>query len=163
MATSNSDSQLPLWLERALDGTNLGEGETPSAMVLASHREGGAVHVALLSRGEIVAVSRQRLLLALHAHTTSAENLRERGEATLLSADASGAVTVSLAICDSRDVIIAGQTLSAFDAKVIEAREHAVPYASLRSGITFELADPEATLTRWGDTVAALRKEYLGS
>lgn len=162
MTTPHGDSGLPLWLEQALDGANLGEGATHTAMVLASHREGGAIHVALLSRGEVVAASAQRLLLALHAHTSSAENLRARGQATLLSADGSGTVTVSLAIQDTRDISVGGQMLSTFDAKVIEAREHAVPYASLTSGITFQLAEPEAALTRWRDTVAALWKEYVG-
>lgn len=83
--------------------------------------------MALLSRAEAVVVSPQRMLLALHAETTTARNLGDTGDVTLMSADESGTVTVSLSVRDRRPLAVAGQALTAFDAHVRAAREHAAP------------------------------------
>lgn len=151
---------LPPRLADALDGAHLGDGATHTALVLASRRPSGGVHISLVSRGEVVAVGRDRLLLAVHAGTNTAENLRSTGEGTLMLVDQDGTTTVALGVHDPRDLTVAGMALAAFDARVVDAREHSVPYADVTSGITFRVHDADATLARWAETVAALRTEY---
>lgn len=156
----NAVQRLPARLAAALDGAHLGDGDTHTALVLASRRPSGGVHVSLVSRGEVVAVAPDRLLLAVHAGTNTAENLRTTGEATLMLVDEDGTTTVALSVDDPRDLTVAGMALAAFDARVSDAREHSVPYAEVTSGITFRVHDADATLARWVATVAALRREY---
>jgi hypothetical protein len=134
MSAQPSPVQIPDRLACTLDGSHLGEGSTHTALVLCTRADSGAVHVALLSRAEAVVVSPTRMLLALHAETTTARNLGQTGDATLMSQDEGGTLTVSLSARDPRPLSIAGQALAAFDAQV--------------------------TTRRWAQTVAALRAEY---
>jgi len=127
-------------------------------MVLASTAAKGAPHVALLSRGEVLAVGEDTLRIALHAHSGTAANLTQSGRATLLLAGADGVETVALQARALGHADVAGQTLALFEARVTESRDHAVPYATVTSGIAFELADPAATLARWEATVDLLRR-----
>ena len=47
--------------------------------------------------------------------------------------------------------------LACFEAALQSARFHAVPYASVTSGVTFALNEPEAVLPRWERQIRALR------
>jgi hypothetical protein len=48
-------------------------------------------------------------------------------------------------------------SLACFEATLETARFHSVPYASLTSGVTFALNDPEVVLSRWERQIRALR------
>jgi hypothetical protein len=140
----------------ALDGVHV--GDLPhTAMVLASTSAGGPPNLALLSRGEVLAIADDRLRVALHAGSRTSANLAATGQATLLLADEQAVETIALRARPLAPVTIAGRDLALFEALVIETRAHAVPYAMLTSGIAFELADEQATVSRWRATIDALR------
>jgi hypothetical protein len=50
-----------------------------------------------------------------------------------------------------------GVPLAFFEAKPQATGHHEVPYADVKSGVTFSLHDPEAVLARWRRQIAALR------
>jgi hypothetical protein len=56
-------------------------------------------------------------------------------------------------LADSPDI-----PLALLEAELESGRFHAVPYASLTSGITFALNEPQAVLERWEQQIAALRE-----
>jgi hypothetical protein len=126
-------------------------------MVLASAPAGGPPNLALLSRGEVLAVADDRLRVALHAGSRTCANLAATGQATLLLADEQAVETIVLCARPLAPVTIAGRDLALFEARVTETRAHAVPYATVTSGIAFTLADEQATVTRWRATIEALR------
>ena len=129
-----------------------------TAMVLASAAPDGPPNLALLSRGEVLAVADDRLRIALHAGSRTSANLAASGRATLLLADARAVETIGLSIRALDPVTIDGRELAVFEASVAEVRTHEVPYAAVTSGITFTLADEQATAARWRATVDALRR-----
>ena len=78
--------------------------------------------------------------------------------ATVLAAASVSGATAHVAHATRNCTVLAGgEERAVFDAEVISAARDEVPYARLRSGITYELADPDAVLARWRATIDALR------
>lgn len=115
----------------------------------------GWPHVALLSAGELLVRDPGTLRLALHAGSGTTASLRAGGRGTLLAVLGDAALTVRLQATALGDLDVAGLALAAFEARVVEVREHRAPYARLRTGITFELTDPDVP-ERWRATRRAL-------
>jgi hypothetical protein len=141
---------------RALDGAHVDELPR-TALLLASAGADGAPNLALLSRGEVLAVTADTLRVALHAGSRTAANLAGSGRATLLRAEAGAVETIALRTRVLGEAEVDGAPLALFEAAVTEVREHAVPYATVTSGIGFELHDEGAVLARWERTIALLR------
>lgn len=126
-------------------------------MVLAVAAPDGSPSVALLSRGEVLAQTETTLRLALHASSGTAANLARTGTATLLRVERGVVETLALRAAPLGAATLDGTELALFEATVTAAREHAVPYATVTSGITFALHDDGAVRRRWERTQALLR------
>lgn len=126
-------------------------------LALLSVGEDGWPQQALLSVGEVVAVDRRRLHLALWPRSSAARNLAARGRATLTAVLAETSYTVRLAVRVHGELSTprAG-TLSRFAARVEEVGADVAPYAVLESGVRFRLNDPDEALARWAEVRAAL-------
>ena len=113
--------------------------------------------VAMVSTGELALVAADRLALALWPRSSAAANVTRSGRATLAFV-ADGASYVVRTKTLRRDDLAAppdGQ-LACFALTVTEATEDRAPYATLTSGVRFELSDREATVARWRRTRALL-------
>lgn len=153
---SADQARLSVATQAALDGSGL-EQSPASALVLATAAPGEAPHLALLSRAEVLAVSDQELRLALHADSGSSAALAASGCATLLAVEPALVETISLRVRGIEQVTVAGRLLACFLTEVTEVHSHTAPYATVTSGISFELTDPEPTLARWRETLDVLR------
>lgn len=116
--------ELPPALQRYLDGTDL--RHKTQALRLATVDAAGWPHAALLSAGEVLAVSPQRLRFALVARTTTAANLAREGRAVLTLVLDGGLCELRLRV----HPFAAGDApLALFEADVDEVRIHTAPYA----------------------------------
>jgi hypothetical protein len=111
---------------------------------------------ALLSAGDVLAVSDRRLRLAVFANSGTATNLERDGRLTLSMALDGG--MCSLRLCAR----MCGQgmpelSLAFFEADIERVRMHIAAYADVTGGLTFTLHDPPAVLERWQRQIAALR------
>ena len=147
---------LPESLSRLLDGSEL-ERKVGTVLELVTLDEHGWPHVALLSVGEVLAVSPSELRLALWASSGTSANLRRTGRG-LLAVVHDGAYLKVRFSAEPLPAIAAGErTLTAFAAQVAEVDADRVGYATLTGGIGFELDEPGPVLERWRDVVEDLR------
>jgi hypothetical protein len=148
---------LPEVLLRSLDGRDLAS-QTGETFVLSTVGEHGWPHLAMLSAGELLAISARELRLALHAGSGTSANLARSGRGTLLAVADGGAITIRLLARLLGHRSVDGGELALFDAEVAELTEHRVGYAELESGIRFRLPEPELVLARWERTHDVLRE-----
>lgn len=160
--TRSLGSELPEPLHAALAAEDPADGDGLTIGLL-SVREDGWPHLALLSVGEVVALDRRRLRLALWPGSTATHNLTERGRATLAAVLEETSFTVRIAVEGAGELStpLAG-ILARFEAQVTEAGADVAPYAVLESGIRFRLPDPDDVLPRWAEVRAALRRAPEG-
>jgi Pyridoxamine 5'-phosphate oxidase len=144
--------QLPDALLRYLDGGDL--LHKTQALRLATVDAAGWPHAALLSAGDVLAVSPQRLRFALFAQSGSAANLARDGRATLALAQDGGLCEVRL---HTRRLAPDDGPLALFEGKVDEVRTDVSPYADVTSGIAFALHQPEVVHARWLRQLDALK------
>jgi len=150
--TTNRD--IPDGVARYLDGTEL--LTKTQALWLSTVDSDGWSHAAVLSAGDMVIVPSGRIRFALFPQSTVTSNLEREGRIAI-------ALSLDGGICEMRlrarrlahsapDV-----PLAFFEAEVEAVRQHVAPYATVTSGITFSLHDPQAVLPRWQRQIAALR------
>jgi hypothetical protein len=146
---------LPRDLVELLDGRDLERGLGFTIQVLTAD-ESGWPRVALLSAGEVFALDDRRLRLALWPGSETTANLTRTGQATLAFVHDHASYSLHL---DAHRAADLGEPMvrAVFDGRVAAVRRDEVPYAALRSGITFDLVDPAPVLARWRATIDALR------
>ncbi len=155
-------ASLPDHVFALLRGDNL-RAHIGLTLLLLSETEDGWPHLALLSIGEVLALSPDRLRLALWPQSTATANLTRRGRATLALVHEAASYSVRLSAERGEDLSVSNDyELATFDAQVTEVFEDVAPYATLTSGITYQLHDPEAVLARWEKTLRALRVPKTG-
>jgi hypothetical protein len=147
---------LPDAFVEALSGNDLA-GQVGRTYILLTADENGDVSIALLSAGEVLALDDRRLRIALWPGTTTTRNLQRSGRCTLASSEHEGSYYVRLEARRSADIQAASMNHAAFDAHVTEVLLDDVTYATIASGIRFDLKDPESVLGRWQSTVEVLR------
>jgi hypothetical protein len=147
--------QLPEALMRYLDGGDL--LHKTQALRLSTVDAAGWPHAALLSAGDVLAVSPQRLRFALFAQSTTAANLARDGRVTLALALDRGMCEVRL---HTRRLAPDAGPLALFEATVDAVRTHLAPYADMSSGLSFSLHQPEAVHARWLRQLAALKSAH---
>jgi flavin reductase (DIM6/NTAB) family NADH-FMN oxidoreductase RutF len=134
----------------------------PDAILIATTDDRGRPHPALLSYGEVLAVTPAVLRFALSANSTTAHNLAARGAVTLCLIGPEGAAYVKAAArALPAERSLAEKGLVAFEARVEDvlvdapaARET----AHLTSGITFAPDDPVGQAREWATRLDALRR-----
>ncbi len=141
---------------RLLDGRDLAgkEGET---FILLTVSEDGWPHLALLSVGEVLAVSSGQLRLALWPKSETTENLKRSGIATLAAFFEGTAYYIELAArpLDASRALPSSQ--AGFSADVRRVFADSVGYAELLSGVRFRLTSRDEVVHHWRRTIEALR------
>jgi hypothetical protein len=134
----------------------------PEAILIATVDDRGRPHPALLSYGEVVAVTPATLRLAVSAKSTTARNLAERSALTLCLIGPDGAAYVKAAArALPAEPSLAAEGLVAFEAHVEEVLVDAPAAgekAHLTTGITFTADDPEGRARVWAARLDALRR-----
>jgi hypothetical protein len=150
MATST----VPAQVARYLDGTEL--LTKTQALRLSTVNDAGWPHAALLSAGDMLVVAPGRIRFVIFPQSETTANLARDGRLALtLSVD--GGMCEMLMRARRLTHAAPEVPLAFFEAEVEQVRLHAAPYASVTSGITFALRDPQAVLRRWQRQIAALR------
>ncbi|MDN5871252.1 MAG: pyridoxamine 5'-phosphate oxidase family protein [Nitrococcus sp.] len=146
---------LPGGVGAYLDGTDL--LAKTQALRLSTVHESGWPHAALLSAGDVLAVSPQRIRFVVFPESTTTANLVRDGRLTLtLSLD--GGMCELLMRARRLDHTSPDVPLAFFQADVELAKLHRAAYAAITSGITFALHDPSTVLRRWERQIAAMRE-----
>lgn len=140
-----------------LDGSNL-ESKQNDAMLLLSVTEDGWPNTAMLSVGEVLALDRTRLRIALWQGTVTTGNILRSGQATLVAIYQGAAHYVRLRLHSLPDLPDALHPRQRFEAEVVSVREDTAPYADILSGLRFQLHQPDQVLGRWQATLGELRK-----
>jgi hypothetical protein len=141
-------------VRRFLDGSDL--LTKTQALRLSTVDEAGWPHASLLSAGDMLMLPSGRARFVVFPQSKTAENLVRDGRVTMTLALDGGMCEVQMRARrlahGSPDV-----PLAFFEAEVETGRIHKVPYATITSGITFSLHEPEAVLARWRRQILALR------
>jgi hypothetical protein len=145
---------------RRLSGEGLATRAT-EAIVIVTTDEHGRPHPALLSYGEVLAVTPALVRLAVAGSSTTARNLAARGAVTLCLVSAGGATYVK---GDARALpggpALAAESLVAYEARIQDVLVDfpaSAEAARLTSGITFASDDP-ALARAWASRIEALRR-----
>jgi hypothetical protein len=118
----------------------------------------GWPHQAMISCGEIAALSDERIALALWPSSTAARALAHGGRATVTVVLPPTAYALRLDVepAGELETPLAGR-LARFSAAVTAATADEAPYATLESGVRYSLKDPEQVVARWREVREALR------
>ncbi|CAM2881722.1 pyridoxamine 5'-phosphate oxidase family protein [Paenibacillus sediminis] len=142
-------------LEWLFDGKNLSEKQH-FAMMLTTVSEDGWPHSAMISVGEVVCTSQTELRLAMWPKTTTTNNMMRTGKATLIFVYEGVAYYIKLQLTPLPVIPNAQHERQRFTAKIISCREDTAKYATLTSGIEFELDEPSEVVNRWAETIKEL-------
>ncbi|PAD39530.1 hypothetical protein CHH53_04780 [Terribacillus sp. 7520-G] len=139
-------------LYELLNGSDL-QDKQHEAMLFMTVTEDGWPHNAMVSVGEVVALDKENLRIALWPGTTTAKNCIRTKKATLVSVYKGKVFYVRLALSPLGVLADAKHPLERFAAKVIFYKEDTAKYAEITSGIHIDLKDPESVLDRWKETI----------
>jgi hypothetical protein len=155
--TRSIGSLLPDSITELLDGQHV-ESNMGAAFECLSVTETGWPYVAMISVGELVATGQSSLRLAIWSTSTTTRNLGRDGRCVLSLVDAGIGYQIR---CEAFPAGVASQNegpdLAVFDLSVADVLEDHAPYATLTSGITYQLHQPNAVLERWKRTIEMLR------
>jgi hypothetical protein len=147
--------RLPPEIERLLDGTDL-DARVGATFTLVTTGPDGWPSFALLSAGEVLATADDTVRVALWPTSTSTANLGATGRGTLVVIDR-GVSYLRLEARRGPDLAFGGGALAYFECRVADVLEDIVTYATITSGITFELPDSGPVVARWRATIEGLR------
>ncbi|GIP24205.1 pyridoxamine 5'-phosphate oxidase family protein [Paenibacillus sp. J22TS3] len=153
----NIKNRIPPQLYELLDGSNLA-AKQQEAMMLLTVTEDGWPHVAMISVGEIVALSPDTLRLGLWSGTVTTGNILRSGKAMLCVFYAGTAMYSRLALSPLEALADAKHPRQRFEARVVSSRADTAQYADILGGVQIALHDPAAVIARWQETVADLHK-----
>jgi hypothetical protein len=149
---------LPFALVELLDGNEL-ELKAGRAFQCLTGTDDGWPYVAMVSVGELLAVDASALRLAIWSNSSTVRNLDldERCALALVHEGVSYVIRCEASIAGSLEQHD-GPPLSIFVLSIVDVLEDVAPYATLTSGVTYELHEPEAVIARWERTIQALRE-----
>lgn len=152
----NEGTQLGHHLMALLDGTDL-DSKVGETVMLLTVSEAGWPHVALLSVGEVLAVRPDHVRVALWKGTRTGDNLRRTSRATLALVYRGAGYYVELQVLDTGNLDTGHTTLDRFSCRVTRVLTDVVGYATLTSGIRFDLERRNEVVSHWERTVEAMR------
>ena len=148
-------------LFRRLSGEG-GATRAHEAILIATTDERGRPHPALLSYGEVLALTPDLLRIAVPAKSTTARNLGARGALTLCLIGPDGVAYLKTAAqALPREPFLDAQGLVAFEARVEDVLVDAPTAgekAHLTSGIAFTTDEPESQERAWAARLEGLRR-----
>ncbi|MBV9193395.1 MAG: pyridoxamine 5'-phosphate oxidase family protein [Solirubrobacterales bacterium] len=149
-----SENEIPSEVAEYLDGTDL--LSKTQAVRVSTVDEQGWPHASLLSAGDMLAVPPAQIRFLIFAGSVTTRNLVRDGRVTATISFEGGMWELRFR---ARRMTEASPdaSLVCFEATLETARFHAVPYASVTSGITFAPNEPELVLSRWERQIRALR------
>lgn len=149
---------LPPLLQGLFDGRDLASKIGDTFLLTTTDAEGWP-HVAMLSAGELVlAPSGDALNVGLWLHSTATKNLERDGRGLLTVVTDGAGFYLRLTAQRQADLDLgADGRLARFALHVVDVQEDRVNYATLTSGVTFRLHEPDGVVARWQRTVEALR------
>jgi len=133
-------------------------GKVGAVVQLATVGAEGWTHLAMLSVGEILITGPSTLRLLLWLRAGSTANLRRDGRLTLSMVENGVPYDMRLQARALPPVEVPGsvEPFAAFEAQLLAVKQHHAPYATVTSGITYRLHEPEAVVDRWTRQIAAL-------
>lgn len=139
-----------------LDGSDLDikVGET---VLLLTVSDTGWPHLAMLSAGELLAVHPGEVRIALWKGTETGRNLRRTSQGTLALVLGGAGHYIELEVTGTGGLVVGGKTLDSFTCKVSRVLSDAVGYATLTTGIRFDLPRRPEVVSRWERTIKAMR------
>jgi len=135
-----------------LNGEDL-ENKQHEAMLLMTVTEDGWPHNAMVSAGEVVALDKEHLRVALWPGTTTTKNCIRTKKALLVAVYKGKVNYIRLTLSPLGVLEGAKHPLERFSAKVELFKEDQAKYAEITSGIQISLKDTSAVLTRWKETI----------
>src|SRR5262249_29185588 len=150
-------NQLPDAVRHLLDGSDLADREGLTFLLLTNDEDNWP-QVAMLSVGELVAIEARVLHAGLWLHSSTAKNLTRSRRATLAFVAEGNGYYVRVSARRGLDLDLGDEgRLAYFVLEVADVQEDSADYASLTSGVTFQLKDPARVVLRWQHTVDALK------
>jgi hypothetical protein len=156
--TRSIGSILPTALVEFLDGSALDikVGEAFHCITVSAD---GWPYLALISVGELLVTEPSRMRLAVWATSTTTSNLQRAGRCTLALIHEQTSYAVRCLATPAGAISQPdGPPLSVFDLSIVDVLEDVAPYATLESGVRYELHDTEAVIARWERTISSLRR-----
>jgi hypothetical protein len=149
--------KLPDSVERLLDGSELAQREGLTFLLLTNDEDGWP-QAAMLSVGELVAVTPDTLHAGLWLHSGTSKNLTRTGQGTLVVIADGNGYYIRVRATRGEDLQLgADGRLAYFVLQIEDVQEDSADYAKLTAGITFKLKSPEQVVPRWQHTVDALK------
>lgn len=134
-----------------LNGKEL-EAKQHDAMLLQTVSEDGWPHTAMISVGEVVAISSSRLRFALWKDTTTVKNILRTKKASLILVHEGVGVYTQLEMEKLPDLTDTPHPRDRFEGKIVSIKEDTAGYADLTSGITFQIKE-DNIIERWEQTI----------
>lgn len=152
---------LPGSIQERLAGRHLA-GDVGETMLLVAVGTDGWPHLAMLGVGEVLALSRERLLLALHAGSGTTRGLLKHGRGLLCMYADDRPWRCQLVVTGHVKGLQLHDGLVGVDTTVVSTRPDVVPYANVTGWIHFELTgSPHAdTIHRWTRQHQWLREQF---
>jgi flavin reductase (DIM6/NTAB) family NADH-FMN oxidoreductase RutF len=154
-------SQTEAFLDSAttdlLNGRDL-ESKVGVTLLLTTTDETGWPHMALLSVGEVLALSASRVALALWPRSSTTVNLERTGQGLLTVVRPGQCLHLRIASRRVGDVTVTGGSLARFTCEVQSAHVDDVSYAKIATGIVFSLVDQPLVLARWREVLGSIRQ-----
>lgn len=148
-------SDLPANVRSLLNGARL-EEKVGDTILLITVSETGWPHLAMLSVGEMLAVSPTKIRIALWQGTASGKNLARDGKATFVFILDGAGVYVEAVASPEEPLAFEHGPLDSFMCDVAGVLIDEVDYATLTGGIGFVLPDAPSVLERWRTTIDAM-------
>ena len=139
-----------------LDGDNL-DSKVGETLLLLTVSETGWPHLAMLSVGELLAVGPDEVRIALWKGTQTGNNLRRTSKGTLALVYGGAGHYIELRVTGTGRLDVGRVTLDRFSCKVVKVLTDVVGYATLTTGIRFDLPRQDDVVARWERTVSAMR------
>ncbi|TDL91726.1 pyridoxamine 5'-phosphate oxidase family protein [Vibrio vulnificus] len=140
-----------------LNGKELADKQH-EAMMLLTVSEDGWPHTAMISVGEIVAISSKELRIGLWPATSTTANIIRTHKATLVLFWKGKAHYIRLSIERLKELPTARYQRERMLAKVVSTREDVAKYADITSGIKIKLKNSKEVVERWDQTIEDMRQ-----
>jgi len=148
------ENNIPPEVAEYLDGTNL--LSKTQAVRVSTVDEQGWPHASLLSAGDMLAIPPARIRFLIFTESVTTRNLVRDGRVTATISFEGGMWELRFRARRIPEPSLEA-SLACFEATLETARFHAVTYASVISGVTFALNEPELVLSRWERQIRVLR------